>query len=368
MPNERISKSPAEWIALARKGKEEWNRNIASWTDDCECIDFRNTEISDGEFFVGFRFPLEVDFTNAVFGPNVYFARVKFEGHALFCDAKFTGGAVFNFSSFLDDVSFRDCQFSEGASFHGTKFGNNIASFAPLTSFANAIFKGEARFCNAEFKGLAYFRESEFEDIANFYGAIFSDVVVFESAIFHQAPWFKRDVFPEDISFNHSNRFSKQFLDVKGKFAESNYREMKLAMKSRESHAEENAFFRQEMLARKHKEPWPKKGLYWLYEFVSDYGQSIARPLGWLVVFFGIFFGLYWGFPQLLGNGNMPDDHISNALHLAMQKAFVFPGMFSGTRLELSGWGTLLAGVHWLLSAASWFLMLLGLRNRFRLK
>ena len=113
-----------------------------------------------------------------------------------------------------------------------------------------------------------------------------------------------------------------------------------------------------------------KKGLYWLYEFASDYGQSIYLPVMWLGVFFLAFLWFYHLSPQFIGLGEGYDGYV-NALQLALKGAFVLPGMFAGGALEkiqLSGFGIVLAGVHWLLSAASWFLMLLGFRNRFRLK
>ena len=108
-------------------------------------------------------------------------------------------------------------------------------------------------------------------------------------------------------------------------------------MKRIESHAEENAFFRLEMLARKHKEPWPQKGLYWLYEILSDYGQSIFRPLAWLIIFSIAFHGVY----LRLG---LPKDQ---AMDLALENTLIFPGMFSGgldDGMELTGLKIVLVG------------------------
>ncbi len=352
MPDERkSSKTPDEWITLAQQGKEVWNEQVALLQPN-DFIDFRKAEIFNSNF-IGFHFPMTTDFTGATFQSDVSFSSAEFRGIACFQDATFNGEAYFIHATFTVRAYFTRAKFNDNAFF-------GEAVFSKLTFFRNATFKlvGE-------------FGSTRFQNAVNFKGVKFDSDAKFQGAVFYMPPIFKAEDLHGDVSFNHVTRFGKQFTDVKSPHAETAYRELKLGMKRIEAHTKEDAFFRLEMLTRKHREPWARKWLYWLYEFASDYGQSIARPLGWLVVFFGIFFGLYWGFPQLLGDKNMPDDHISNALHLAMQKAFVFPGMFSeelSKGITLSGWGTLLAGVHWLLSAASWFLMLLGLRNRFRLK
>ena len=90
-------------------------------------------------------------------------------------------------------------------------------------------------------------------------------------------------------------------------------------MKSLEAHSEENAFFRLEMLARQYKAPWYTKWLYWLYETLSDYGQSIFSPLAWLIIFSIAFHGVY----LRLG---LPKDQ---AMELALENTLIFPGMFS---------------------------------------
>ena len=340
MPDEKkSSKTTDEWIALAKQGKMFWN--ILPLLADSDFINFGNGIVPTSISFDGFIFRNDVDFSGTKFGSTTSFSHAQFKGKAKFCATQFEG-----------EVYFRNAEFNGDVYFDGAKFKNHV------------------RFRDAKFKSGAYFRETEFGRFANFHGAEFARAADFKDAKFHMAPWFKKDVFPEDIFFNDANQFSEQFRDVEGEFAEANYRKLKLGMKSLEAHSEENAFFRLEMLARKHKEPWPRKGLYWLYELASDYGQSILLPAMWLGVFFLAFLWFYHLSPQFFGLGEGYDGYV-NALQLALKGAFVLPGMFAGGSLEkiqLSGFGIVLAGVHWLLSAASWFLMLLGLRNRFRLK
>ena len=399
MTENHTIKTPDEWITLVKQGKDVWNEQVALLQPN-DRIDFSNANFPRPIDFSGFHFPVKVDFARAQFNHKMDFSHAVFESDAVFTDvefhdkvtfhgAKFKGDAFFDWDAknhsegnlpFPANVIFDDCLFSKVASFRGTEFEG--------ASFQKAHFKGDAQFRNAKFKTGVYFDNAHFKGYAVFHGVIFSGAAYFEGAIFHRAPQFKGEDMHGNIRFNPPSGFDKQFLDkgeeirvphcgeekndaVAKNHAIANYRELKLAMKRIESHAEENAFFRLEMIAREHQEPFPGKELYWFYGWISNYGQNVRRPFVWLVAFFAAFSLLYWVFPQLLGDGNMSDDHMSNALHLAMQKAFIFPGMFSGgldDGIKLSRWGTLFAGVHWLLSAASWFLMLLGLRNRFRLK
>ena len=391
------SRTPAEWIALAKQGKAAWNEQVALLADS-DIIDFRNAgfPMLSPSSFAGFKFPVKVNFARAQFNHKMDFSHAVFESDAVFTDAEFYDkvtfhGAKFNGDAFFDwetefrsrskgistfpkNVIFDDCLFSKVASFRGTQFGKDA-------SFKRTQFKDDAQFRNAKFKTGVYFDNAKFKGYAVFHGVVFSGAAYFEGATFDWAPLFKGEDMHGNIRFNPPSGFDKQFLD-KGKkvrvtpngekknHAIANYRELKLAMKRIESHAEENAFFRLEMLARKHKEPWPRKGLYWLYELASDYGQSIYLPAMWLGVFFLAFLWFYHLSPQFIGLCEGYDGYV-NALHLALKGAFVLPGMFAGGSLEkiqLSGFGIVLAGVHWLLSAASWFLMLLGFRNRFRLK
>ena len=321
MTENHTIKTPDEWITLVKQGKDVWNEQVAL-LDNSDFINFLNAQIFGPIDFSGFVFPVPVYFSGAQFMTVASFVNTEFKGEVYFRNAEFNGDVYFD----------------------GAKFKNHV------------------RFRDAKFKGGAYFRETEFSRFANFHGAEFARAADFKGAKFHMAPWFKKDVFPEDIFFNDANQFSEQFRDVEGEFAEANYRKLKLGMKSLEAHSEENAFSRLEMRARKHKEPWPQKGLYWLYEIASDYGQSVFFPLFWLPVLADIFFVLHWAMLDWASP--------KCALQWTLKGMLVFPGIFPATlaECELSIPRIAVVAFHWLGSAGLWFLALLGLRNRFRLK
>ena len=351
------SRTTDEWITLAQQGKEVWNEQVALLQPN-DFIDFRKAEITNHIDFSGFHFPVTTDFAAATFQSKATFANAEFHDIADFNNATFNGDASFVKTTFNGDTTLVVCAFFTNAEFNGGAFFDD-AVFSKTAVFRNATFKQAAGFGGTQFQGAVDFRGGKFERIAKF-----------EEAVFYVPPIFNAEDLHGYVYFNHVTKLGKQFINVKNRGAEIAYRELKLAMKRIEAHAEEDAFFRLEMLARKHREPWPRKGLYWLYEFASDYGQSIYLPVMWLGVFFLAFLWFYHLSPQFIGLGEGYDGYV-NALHLALKGAFVLPGMFAGGSLEkiqLSGFGIVLAGVHWLLSAVSWFLMLLGFRNRFRLK
>ncbi len=148
-------------------------------------------------------------------------------------------------------------------------------------------------------------------------------------------------------------------------------------MNKHHAHAEEMMFFRLEMQARRYKTKWPGKALYWLYELCSDYGQSIARPAGILFGSFWLFLVWYW---MILFNGRL-DEVAATAGSNRIGKLYVFtlehtvpfllPVLKAVDTLPgvgFSAWTSTLIAIHTTISIVLFFFLLLGIRNRFRLK
>ena len=304
-------------LNLAKDGAKKWNSGIADLIKGREFIDFRNAKISaDVSFVGGFHFPIDVDFSKATF-----------EGDVEFTDA-----------TFHKKAKFRDATFKGGVRFHAVKFG------------------GFANFYDTTFCGAAYFNGRD--------GG--------EGAKFKEPPWFKSEKVPADFYFNDIEDFSKQFPDPvdseeEKEFAEANYRQLKLAMKRLEAHAEENAFARLEMRAYQRKAPSHTKWLYGLYGLTSDYGQSVLRSFLWWLAFIIVFWGISIGLKCLSCN-LLGCDCVLDALQVALRGALPFPGIFPDEFGKLHGWKNVSIALHRIFSASLWFLALLAIRNRFRLK
>ncbi len=215
------------------------------------------------------------------------------------------------------------------------------------------------------------FRGCVFSDYANFKNRRFRNTADFEGAEFQVAPLF------HGSELHQHTVFTDVRFDILSKDAESAYRALKLAMNKHHAHAEEMMFFRLEMQARRYKTKWPGKALYWLYELCSDYGQSIARPAGILFGSFWLFLVWYW---MILFNGRL-DEVAATAGSNRIGKLYVFtlehtvPFLLPVVKavdtlpgVGFSAWTSTLVAIHTTISIVLFFFLLLGIRNRFRLK
>ncbi len=134
----------------------------------------------------------------------------------------------------------------------------------------------------------------------------------------------------------------------------------------------EQFFHRREMACKKELEGAFMFGIYWLYEVLSAYGHSVARPLAWLSV--NVVFGSIWFFNYLWWyHGPVSAWSILDACGLSFANVFPFFGF--GRRFveqnfyeELGRWTTLVASAQTITGFIFLFLLGLGLRSRFRLR
>jgi hypothetical protein len=147
-------------------------------------------------------------------------------------------------------------------------------------------------------------------------------------------------------------------------------------MNKLEAHHEEAFFFRREMEARSHHEPFHTKSLHRAFRFVSNYGQSIFRPL--------MFWGggvLAWGAAYQLLRDVLTSAYASPSLDLSpWLLAFLnaLPGLGFGRVGQDLAEGFFGGDVPHLFiavqatqtiySAVMLFLVLLGARNTFRMR
>lgn len=321
-----------EDLDRAKKGVEIWNEwaeaELAKPYEKRAGVDFSDTKFSEYMDFSGFIFPSDADFEDSLFESWVCFDGARFENWADFKNVKFEGGveftnvlikefANFNYSCFKDWVDFIGIQFQKEAFFDNTKFLDS-------TDFTNAVFLKAPQFHNAKL---------------------------------HQS-----------TRFSFGDGFFKQFPDIKSERAEGAYRTLKLAMSGFQAHREEAGFFKLEMMARAEKEPKSRKWLYKVYENISDYGQSVVRPLRiWLAL----------GLVALLVFSLVHPGDWAQAYILAQAQALPLVGAESeGFKAALATvfpcgtpvWYHIFRAFHITLSSGLIFLVLLAIRNRFRIK
>jgi hypothetical protein len=117
------------------------------------------------------------------------------------------------------------------------------------------------------------------------------------------------------------------------------------------------------------------KFILWLYKAISDYGQSITKPvITWLGLFLVVFCIYYYQINDILYSFKFA---FKGSIPFISDQTTFFDRIFAGddnnspipanNTLELF-WFPLLYGVHTLLSLILIFLFGLGVRNRLRLK
>ena len=231
-------------------GVRDTSDNVVSFQEckfgDNSKISFLNDSWLTFYNFGGVVFGSGSDFSNVNFGRLLSLKNGRFRGHVSFRD------------SVISEGIFDHCRFGTSTDFSGKAFG-------PM-SFKFAVFAGHCDFTNREFKSETTFKNAQF-----------GKVPIFHDCQLHQ-----------DTEFTCDESFP---LKPEGTSTASRaYRTLKLAMNQHQATREEQFFFRREMREER-AELWKSKSpgkrlrsaLYYLYEKFSDYGSSVIIPFIWLV-------------------------------------------------------------------------------------
>ena len=171
------------------------------------------------------------------------------------------------------------------------------------------------------------------------------------------------------------------------------YRQLKVMAQEAGDHEKDGEFFAYEMMAKRGVETASFAGLLFntLYWRLSDYGQSFTKPLKWMGVSFGFFLFLYaFALARILplAERMQGNDIVWLSGELSFRNSVPLIGTAFRFAISPEGQQTWFeknyerfakaAGtfepLHWLsmsqslIGAILLFLLLLGLRNRFRLK
>ena len=334
--------------------------------------------------FRGFIFPGVASFDSATFSGEAWFDSATFSGGARFNDATFSGGAWFYRAAFSGDARFDSATFSGGAWFYR-------ATFLGVARFDSAAFSGDARFDSATFTTSTSFRDAKFgaeekktnadftaikvERAFDLTGAYFSKVPSFCQVDFKQAP----DLDGVDFPLPPAEPLASGDRDLIPK-----YRAIRRMAIQGADYDREQMAFKSEMRSRRWNvdKLWHPEGFFgWCYDWAADCGRSIIRPFAiWLLSVF-VFAFLY-----LPGGKNALDRCASNdgsifvkSLYISGRNALVLSSGGKDDRITqaykcLFG-DTIPNGVSFVesfvqvpLSAVLIFLILLAVKNRFKIK
>lgn len=304
--------------------------------------------------FSGICFSKKVDFQNFVF-----FSITEFNGSTFENEVNFENTYFYNLANFIKNTTFK-----AKANFKDVIFCRNAV-------FSNAVFYGESIFALSVFKDQVDFQNAEFLGNSNFAKCEFIMPCDFFAARFHKCyPVLLNTTFHEKITLSAMQNTTEITFWPDPKNCQQNPDEAKYScevlreqMEAQGLHEQAHFFFRREMhFARKTGSFWQAIP-NWFFYFLSDYGYSILRPVLGLLSCWITGALIYFDTTKLTFGGAMGLS-VSNLLQITgLQR------VYWSDFIECLPWGLkFLGGAQTLLAIPLLFLLLLGLRNRFRLK
>jgi len=250
-------------------------------------LNFQNVNFYGKAGFLGNRFMMSVDFAGAKFHRKVSFEGTTFEGYTNF------GSSEGRPASFMSDADFSFPKLEDSS------------STGPIT-FLRAEFNSSVDFSNRKFDNLTEFESVDFSSAPKFHGATFHQNVSFRNSRFR---WRRsRPLHPLRIALeyrlkvwggkvwhwvsnlwkNHKAAYGLPAgLEKHNRYCKettSSFRTLRQAMQSNDDTRQAAIFHREELRARHSRfgdreisrfEVW----VGGIYSLVSDYGESVARPL-----------------------------------------------------------------------------------------
>ena len=304
-------------------------------------------------------------FEKTIFHNTVTFSSCKFS-NCTFSDAKFFQHSSF-YSSLLNKSDFYNCEFYDDVDFLNSSLEYD-------NSFHNVIFHGNTCFAtmseansDKEF-GEIDFRSSEFGHV-EFTNRKFLDKTDFTDCTFKKAPLFHGCTFHQFTIFPERERFK----DTSSDYAVSAYRTLALAMSNIKARNEEGMFYSlyQESLKNSKKIKSVDLFVSTCYKIFSNYGQSIARPIGFLFLTFLTSWIIYCIrlSPIVSLNKKIDWGIAAKSLHIAflqIVKPFSIMSVLKQYSLQSDGIVTLVSNIQSLLSLIFIALLVLAIRWKFK--
>ena len=325
-----------KWDSVEAEAKELFQNRVPDLDlpAPSESIYFYDFKFTTHVFFDGFIFPSSAIFVNATFTNGAYFESATFTGIASFESARFTNNAFFAGVTFTDDAFFARATFTDGADFEN-------ATFSEMAYFQLCTFEGHSVFIDARFRAPTNFRDAKFKKA----------YPRFEGMSLHD----KTNVTAEDENWPAGDQ-------IDDKAAQKICAHLRHNMAQQGLHDAAHFFFRREMYHKmKGARFWEKlfyKPYKW-FEFGYGVGQPVLLLIGlWLIGVAAFLHECKFIWYQAMG--------------LSFSNIFRFFGLqaayFSSNSDELGAWLNFLGGAQTVLGYIILFFLVLGLRNRFRLR
>jgi hypothetical protein len=356
---------------------------------------FKNCVFNNQSDFNLTKFKKNANFTQTKFNKIVKFEHSEFYGDVWFTNAFFKEKAHFHEAIFYDIVCFLSCQFSDDVNYNNCVFNKGVW-------FNSSSFLGETIFVSSVLKKQTHFENTTFHKLADFY-AIKSDgaFLAKQTYFINEVPNFIQANFKEaprldqiEIGKNAlPGRFSNSLTAHIPSDIKARYQALKrLAIQAHDHENEQNFWageLRSDRSLRTEDGGWnlrPLVSAFWwgniAYGCVSDYGYSIVKPIGALLILICLMTGLH------LTKSKTPltYDQAFSAGYISTNKSFLYLGADPTKRSIIKEKYSALYGANenqtpkipktiltaeffqTLFSAIFIFLALLGIRNNFKMK
>jgi len=284
-----------------------------AWADEAK-VDFVDHVFEDDADFSGFDFPGTAVFENPSFKSDAWFTGANFKGIAGFTGANFKGDAWFdnaNFKGFawFDNANFKGFAGFVSAAFEGYSiFANSVFERGADFTAARAVSAFDLQ--RATFRETPDFAQASFSEAPRL-DTIRIEPRRFRHRIYDAVKWYhKRHRFTVRLRILGfmSRREAALLADeiparliavFKGDADQADrWRSLKRLAVQGHNHALEQRFFREELRARRWVEdrPWHAAYLFgYAYQVFSGFGRSVAIPLFWWTAGLFGFAGYYLG-------------------------------------------------------------------------
>ncbi len=322
------------------------------------CHFFKIVWFGDATFCQG------VSFNTCTFDGGVHFTDAVFKGKLFFFDLDVHGSVYFLHTIFEEEFNARSVVYRGSVHYTG-------AMIKKVALFEGTIFYQEVNFDAAQFEGTALFHDTKYKALPSF-----------AACSFKQTPSSEHLDGVKDLLLGTSNGSDVQDTDKKheiwktDKKSPDKLRYLRQLCSDANDHEREAFYFAYEMKAHRYHRVHPSmRWLYWLYEFVSDYGRSVWRPfigfmsvwfLGWMLVAVN---GLKTTCEKPITYIEIWPFYLGNMLPFlgASYHARTSLKCSDGTDVILNSFGYFVNFSGSILAVIFIFLIGLALRNRFRL-
>ncbi len=352
-------------------------------------VDFSGAIFINNGYFSDASFSKRADCSGAIFSGEVDYSGAIFSGEAVFRGATFTGNVSFRSSKFLGAAVFDNVTFWEGALFIYAQsdgaFSLANAEFKQLPDFTQTIFRAPVRMDNLIINpGLPpSFPIEELDRCANWRARACYFFRKWTAEMCTRV-WCPTPIGDSDEVEECRKRVWRVFSEG-DKDEAAKWRGLKKMAKDSADHMGEMNCFAEELRERRGID-YPMCSMKWwaslFYEFFSDFGRGIKWPLIWwagLLVIFAVVYLLFYFFAADPYCGQCWLSAIGKALFLSMIKSLPLIGSGMGEQIKeisqclyglkaLPLYISVITIFQMLLSTLFIFLILLGLRNNFRIK